>query len=65
MAELPAEPIECKRRAESNLPGWQPPKGEPPGEVESPGDTRVAIAWALLAVAGELAEIRHELRRRR
>lgn len=48
-----AEPHECRRRAEDFL-GL--------GDVDV--DVPRAIAWGLLAVAGELAEIRKQIRKR-
>jgi hypothetical protein len=49
--ELPAEPLQCRKTAEANL--------------EEPDSAPLrAVAWALLAVAGELAEVRRELKRR-
>lgn len=45
----PAAPLECRQNAERSL----------------PGNTAGACVWALLAIAGELAEIRRELRRAR
>lgn len=45
----PTDPLECRQNAERSLPGNQ----------------AGASVWALLAIAGELAEIRRELRKRR
>ncbi|MCY0919606.1 MULTISPECIES: hypothetical protein [unclassified Streptomyces] len=48
---LPQEPHECRARAEEHL--------------AEPADPAAATAWALLAVAGELAAIRRALHKRR
>ncbi|MFG2307666.1 hypothetical protein ACGFS9_03085 [Streptomyces sp. NPDC048566] len=53
MAELPQEPQECRRLAEDHL-----------GAGDIDADVPRAIAWGLLAVAGELHEIRRLLRKR-
>lgn len=50
---LPPDPLECRQKAAALL---------LEDKFASPS---VATAWALLAVAGELAEIRRELRRKR
>jgi hypothetical protein len=52
---LPQEPLACRQNAEQNLFHQKP----------VPENAAFATAWALLAIAGELAEIRRELRRRR
>ncbi|HEX6682433.1 MAG TPA: hypothetical protein VF062_06535 [Candidatus Limnocylindrales bacterium] len=52
MPELPEGALECRQRAELLLTSEHP---------EAPAR---ATAWALLAVAAELAEIRRELKRR-
>lgn len=49
-SDLPTETLECRQIAERAL---------------NDRDPMEAIAWALLAIAGELAEIRRELRKRR
>ena len=51
-APLPPEPLECRQKAAALLED----KYASPAEV---------TAWALLAIAGELAAIRRELRRKR
>jgi hypothetical protein len=53
---LPAEPLECRQNAERALGEWVVRDAE--------RGPRHAIAWGLLAVAGELAEIRRALGRR-
>ncbi|WTW96603.1 hypothetical protein OG216_25980 [Streptomycetaceae bacterium NBC_01309] len=50
-APLPADPLDCRQRAEALL--------------RTPADTGAAIAWALLAVAGELHVLRQQLRNRK
>lgn len=50
---LPPEPLECRQKAAALL------------LEDAFASPAVATAWALLAVAGELAEIRRELRRKR
>jgi hypothetical protein len=52
---LPQEPLECRRIAEQNIFHEQP----------VPEQAAFATAWALLAIAGELAEIRRALHKRR
>ncbi|MEU3600882.1 hypothetical protein ABZ714_19485 [Streptomyces sp. NPDC006798] len=52
---LPVEPLECRQAAEQHL------SDNPP----APGDhTGTAAVWALLAIAGELREIRRLLGRK-
>lgn len=54
---LPRDPLECRQNAERSL-GERVVRDKENGPLH-------ATAWALLAVAGELAEIRRELRRKR
>lgn len=50
---LPAEPLECRQHAEASLGPWA---------VSDPDRGPLhAIAWALLAIAGELATIRRTM----
>ncbi|MFJ4907722.1 hypothetical protein ACIQCR_24595 [Streptomyces sp. NPDC093249] len=54
---LPQEPLICRRNAERSLGEW--------AVRDAKAGPLHATAWALLAVAGELAEIQRELRRKR
>lgn len=47
---LPTEPLECRQHAEALL-----------QENDGGGGPAAAIAWTLLAIAGELATIRRQL----
>lgn len=50
----PTEPAECRRAAENHL-----------AHISLGSGAGAAIAWALLAIAGELAAIRRDLHKRR
>lgn len=54
---LPQEPLICRRNAERSLGDWVV-RDKDAGPLH-------AAAWALLAIAGELAEIRRELHQKR
>lgn len=49
---LPQEPLECRQHAEALL-----------QENDGGGGPAAAIAWALLAIGGQLADIRRYLHR--
>lgn len=56
--ELPKlSPVECRRRAEE--------RAQPDADGWAASRVPEATMWALLAIAGELAELRRELRQRR
>ena len=54
---LPPEPLECRQNAQRSLGEWVV-RDKENGPLH-------AIAWALLAIAGELAVIRREMRKQR
>lgn len=54
---LPAEPLECRQHAEAALGEWAVR-----ADAEPDRGPLHAIAWALLAIAGELATIRRATR---